>query len=135
MKELHWFWRVTLSLAAAGSLHVLAVRLLVALGPIGAPVGYVYRWSQDWLLDVLHAWDRYECAAIWAHHLIIMVLLAVPIFVLVTNWPIRGGRDAFGCRRCGYNLTGNVSGVCPECGEKIQADEVNKGGPNNGSQA
>jgi hypothetical protein len=20
------------------------------------------------------------------------------------------------CRRCGYNLTGNVSGVCPECG-------------------
>jgi hypothetical protein len=20
------------------------------------------------------------------------------------------------CRRCGYNLTGNVSGACPECG-------------------
>jgi hypothetical protein len=24
------------------------------------------------------------------------------------------------CMTCGYNLTGNVSGVCPECGEKIQ---------------
>jgi hypothetical protein len=23
------------------------------------------------------------------------------------------------CRNCGYNLTGNVSGVCPECGERI----------------
>ena len=23
------------------------------------------------------------------------------------------------CRRCGYNLTGNVSGVCPECGTPI----------------
>ena len=23
------------------------------------------------------------------------------------------------CLKCGYNLTGNVSGVCPECGEKI----------------
>jgi hypothetical protein len=23
------------------------------------------------------------------------------------------------CIKCGYNLTGNVSGVCPECGEKI----------------
>lgn len=23
------------------------------------------------------------------------------------------------CQECGYNLTGNVSGVCPECGEKI----------------
>ncbi|MBI4581439.1 MAG: hypothetical protein HY718_17180 [Planctomycetes bacterium] len=22
------------------------------------------------------------------------------------------------CRKCGYNLTGNVSGVCPECGTK-----------------
>ena len=22
------------------------------------------------------------------------------------------------CLNCGYNLTGNVSGVCPECGEK-----------------
>ena len=22
-------------------------------------------------------------------------------------------------RTCGYNLTGNVSGVCPECGEAI----------------
>jgi hypothetical protein len=24
------------------------------------------------------------------------------------------------CRACGYNLTGNVSGVCPECGTKIK---------------
>ncbi|MCA9253262.1 MAG: hypothetical protein R3E58_08470 [Phycisphaerae bacterium] len=23
------------------------------------------------------------------------------------------------CRECGYNLTGNVSGVCPECGSVI----------------
>ena len=23
------------------------------------------------------------------------------------------------CSRCGYNLTGNVSGVCPECGWKL----------------
>jgi hypothetical protein len=27
------------------------------------------------------------------------------------------GRDL--CRKCGYNLTGNVSGVCPECGTRI----------------
>ena len=23
------------------------------------------------------------------------------------------------CANCGYNLTGNVSGVCPECGTEI----------------
>ena len=24
------------------------------------------------------------------------------------------------CRDCGYNLTGNVSGVCPECGTQLK---------------
>jgi hypothetical protein len=24
------------------------------------------------------------------------------------------------CKNCGYNLTGNVSGICPECGETIE---------------
>ena len=27
--------------------------------------------------------------------------------------------------RCGYNMTGNVSGVCPECGEKMRIDPDN----------
>ena len=31
------------------------------------------------------------------------------------------------CLKCGYNLTGNVSGVCPECGEKVEAGTVPKG--------
>ena len=25
------------------------------------------------------------------------------------------------CRRCGYDLTGNVSGICPECGTAVPA--------------
>jgi hypothetical protein len=24
------------------------------------------------------------------------------------------------CRECGYNLTGNVSGICPECGAEVE---------------
>jgi hypothetical protein len=31
------------------------------------------------------------------------------------------------CQTCGYNLTGNVSGVCPECGEKVEAGTAPKG--------
>jgi len=27
------------------------------------------------------------------------------------------------CRDCGYDLTGNVSGVCPECGTAIPAEQ------------
>jgi hypothetical protein len=26
------------------------------------------------------------------------------------------------CVRCGYSLLGNVSGVCPECGQSIERD-------------
>jgi len=25
------------------------------------------------------------------------------------------------CKDCGYNLTGNVSGVCPECGTEVNS--------------
>jgi len=28
------------------------------------------------------------------------------------------------CPRCRYDLTGNTSGVCPECGREIAADQV-----------
>lgn len=29
------------------------------------------------------------------------------------------------CRECGYNLAGNVSGICPECGRSIHTDVHN----------
>jgi uncharacterized paraquat-inducible protein A len=32
------------------------------------------------------------------------------------------------CSRCGYNLTGNVSGVCPECGWKLPDDRNHRPG-------
>ena len=31
-------------------------------------------------------------------------------------WRRRAGR----CLHCGYDLTGNVSGICPECGTPVQ---------------
>lgn len=30
------------------------------------------------------------------------------------------------CRKCDYNLTGNLSGVCPECGTQIPNAETSK---------
>ncbi len=47
----------------------------------------------------------------------------IPIWMLVlpsmfaTLWLWRSDhRPNGGCLKCGYNLTGNISGVCPECG-------------------
>lgn len=59
-------------------------------------------------------------------HRIVIVRLWI-VFILFATYPtiafIRGPvrrhrrRRKGLCIRCGYNLTGNVSGVCPECGE------------------
>jgi hypothetical protein len=47
-------------------------------------------------------------------------------FIVWYWWPVLRGRaspaldpDVPHCTRCGYNLTGNVSGVCPECGTPV----------------
>ncbi len=46
---------------------------------------------------------------------------AYPIIAFIRGPLRRRKRFAEGaCVRCGYNLTGNISGVCPECGTKIQ---------------
>ena len=42
------------------------------------------------------------------------ILVAIPTAVLC--WRDRHRPPPGHCQRCGYNLTGNVSGRCPECG-------------------
>ena len=45
-------------------------------------------------------------------------LLATLFPALMLWWPRRLSLPGH-CAPCGYDLTGNVSGVCPECGEKV----------------
>jgi hypothetical protein len=50
-----------------------------------------------------------------------LAYLAAPLAVLPAAWVARrvrrrGYRRCGRCGHCGYDLTGNVSGVCPECG-------------------
>jgi len=50
-------------------------------------------------------------------------LISVP--AVVCGWrpwsaPDREAESRTFCAECGYNLTGNVSGVCPECGRQIE---------------
>lgn len=47
---------------------------------------------------------------------------AYPIFAFVHGPVCRFRRRRRGlCVKCGYNLTGNTTGVCPECGTKFGA--------------
>ena len=45
------------------------------------------------------------------------------LFIVVKNRPRRNARRRVGnrCDKCSYNLTGNTSGTCPECGAPIAA--------------
>ncbi len=51
-------------------------------------------------------------------------LLVIPISILFRSWRsyrLTRYRHGHGlCVECGYDLTGNVSGVCPECGTATQ---------------
>lgn len=60
----------------------------------------------------------------WAELPTLTVLAAAVVWG--TDWFVRarparirrGRRERGECLHCGYNLTGNVSGACPECGER-----------------
>jgi hypothetical protein len=49
--------------------------------------------------------------------------LPVAIAAIVL-WRRKHPPGAAKCPNCGYNLTGNVTGVCPECGEKTAGEGI-----------
>ncbi len=50
----------------------------------------------------------------WFYSCVISCLVAIPFQIARRRRPPPNH-----CQSCGYNLTGNVSGVCPECGESV----------------
>jgi hypothetical protein len=48
-----------------------------------------------------------------------MPLLMVAVPTTILWWRDRRRTPPGHCRRCGYNLTGNTSGTCPECGTPL----------------
>ena len=51
------------------------------------------------------------------------VLAAGPMYVMARAILRRHqGRRTGLCRGCGYNLTGNLSGICPECGRPVSPE-------------
>ena len=56
---------------------------------------------------------------LWAPMLLFLVL---PMFWLIARG--RAVRTRNRCTGCGYNLTGNISGVCPECGTPVHSSRT-----------
>jgi hypothetical protein len=88
-------------------------------------VGLPCRW-----LTLEHNWNlrqgtnerthRVEVSRLLAD---LAVVLGVPLaaWLAFRFWRGKARRRKGACLRCGYDLTGNVSGVCPECGTSIGA--------------
>ena len=66
------------------------------------------RWATIWWIDVP---AMIPLMAAWVP----AFAAAVPTALLWTKRKPRPGH----CKKCGYDLTGNVSGICPECGTEL----------------
>jgi len=90
--------------------------------------GLVLTYGGAFFVETAPLWTYPRLYAINRHRIVIVPLWIV--FILFATYPtiafIRGPvrrwrrRRKGLCLKCGYNLTGNVSGVCPECGSKIE---------------
>lgn len=67
-------------------------------------------------------------AAVWGTPLIYLLFITVPVggvMLAFSTLQLQRGRLVLRkkrhlCKQCGYNLTGNTSGLCPECGASIE---------------
>jgi hypothetical protein len=66
--------------------------------------------------DYVLSYYRLKCVAM-PHWALCAALLGYPALAFIRGPVRRYRRRCKGlCVRCGYDLTGNVSGICPECG-------------------
>ena len=74
--------------------------------------GWVYAgMDEEGVLGwAFHEWFRVPIA------LFVVMSGTLMIVSVRRGWPQRPGGI---CQQCGYNLFGNVSGICPECGKAI----------------
>ena len=49
---------------------------------------------------------------------IVLIIYGIPRLVAAVHASRKQPFPAGCCQRCGYNLRGNLSGQCPECGRK-----------------
>lgn len=65
-------------------------------------------------------WLHLTCPA-WIWFLAVIVLAVYPTLVGYRRYRQHRRRRGGLCLQCGYNLTGNTSGICPECSSAQQS--------------
>lgn len=105
----HWCKTVGLCIAAAGVVWLAYCAILAIEIARGSPdgAGLTALGEYSYFVVVL--------IPIWVGVLIVGSIGVVILSELVALFrrPMREGE----CRKCSYNLTGNTTDICPECGE------------------
>jgi len=107
LRELLW-WRAYLA-AVAGLVIAFLTRICYTYA------GFTETNFEDWTYRALKFDDGmwsfpFGCTAIPS------LCATVIVFTLITRrWAVNEGF----CRNCNYDLTGNTSGGCPECGQRV----------------
>lgn len=110
-----------------GALMVLICGIIIAVRPNAAKSTAVYFLLASLLSIVGWAWERsiwryniglYEILYYWVSRLATFVLAVLFMLFVYRRFDVFMGEHPH-CKRCGYDLTGNVSGVCSECGAAV----------------
>ncbi len=103
-----------------------AIWVVVGTGPLDGD--YPTSWSfagvgQSCLLHTRP--PQHSITFVYARCRVLALLLATYPAIAFIRDPLRRYRRRRRglCITCGYNLTGNVSGVCPECGGAVQGHD------------
>jgi len=118
-----------------GVMRTLPSETRVARSDYGA-LGFGYR---EWAAPFATGYDpdRQRIVTSYCHHheltfplwAAVLATASIPCLSLRKAWQRRRWLRTGSCGRCGYNLTGNTSGVCPECGIPVQCVRSRQSAP------
>ena len=115
------FWSVFGYLTSTVAINLWGGCFETSLHPAGLPAqGWFAAWKPYevyWLPKLIHG----RASGVRTTHLLVPLWIPLAVVAVPTGWLWwRDRRFPPGrCQTCGYNLTGNVSGRCPECGKAI----------------
>jgi len=151
---LHWaLWRLCIAACAlvmlvwalsfSRTLHVCTGWWMFELGNgafgvtrLGGHVKPQVAFSPSPSPDLIYWWPHYQYVG-GGSRIYVDWWFALPVWVplffmvgicVLLLWKGRGRAGENDCQACGYDLTANVSGTCPECGTPVPGQVVNSAG-------
>ncbi len=96
-----------------------SVRLIRGVAAVNSLFGFFLSWSIKPVPEVVIRFP------LWLPF-VLFAFLPIRAFIRgpIARRRLRRRRDLGQCIGCGYDLTGNVSGICPECGAAIPKQDA-----------